>query len=604
MANEEFELAYTGGAFQNSNMQRFLDLPGPYSADLPIIDQKQPQFSGKAQEPVAPEYYRSPIPWARIINTSHDPCPQETWSSSWASLDQDSCSGTTGNTWSPQATESCSDYDPRYQSWTVPPPLPSGYGCPVYSRGQVQGAGNTGSHSCTGALSEIQHYPDTEAEDGSMKAEIPTSGHVYPAIAARRESGTASFSHDEGLGSSFDGSPIASPNIEDESVAMESVNGGSENGSDYSPQKRVTKSRKPRIHPRSQGSISPTAQRLSSTKSKPHQLTQPARITKRPASAPKANVPAHSIPSSHTPPSTAHTFRCTKPECSRAFPSASTLSKHVLSAHTRPFTCSFARYGCKSTFGSKNEWKRHVSSIHLCLGIYQCDVGASCFPQRGPASRSSNNNNNNNPTSTPSSLHSGINPQQQTQQPAGGCGYKSNRKDLFTQHLNRMHHPGNSASGAEKDYFEKNLEEVRRRCWVPLRDAPPRSSCGYCAPHPSRPASASDPKLQDVRDSNNNTSKKNQNKPFIGLGSWDERMEHVGRHLEKGTLGPEVEDLELRNWMLAEGLLEVVKGGGYKVIGVGGKRRGRSATAAAGAAVQEEAVEVGEEDADGEDEEV
>ena len=81
-------------------------------------------------------------------------------------------------------------------------------------------------------------------------------------------------------------------------------------------------------------------------------------------------------------------------------------------------------------------------------------------------------------------------------------------------------------------------------------------------------------------------------------------MEHVGRHLEKGTLGPEVEDLELREWMLEQGLLEVAKGGGYRVIGVGGKRRGRSATAAAGAAVTEEAVEVGEEDADGEDEEV
>ncbi|KAL8860140.1 MAG: hypothetical protein Q9178_003404 [Gyalolechia marmorata] len=600
MANEEFELAYTGGAFQNHPMQRFLDFPGPYSADLPIIDQKQPQFSGKAQEPVASEYYRSPIPWPRIINTAPDPCSQETWSE-WASLDQDSCSGTTGNTWSPQATESCSDYEPRYPSWTVSGPLPSGYGCPVYSRGHVQEAGTTGSHSFTGALREIQHYPDTEAEDGSMKGEMPTSGHVYPAIAARRESGTASFNHAEGLGSSVNGSPIASPNTEDENVAIESVNGDSENGSNYSSQKRVTRSRKPRIHPRSQGSISPTARRLSSTKSKPHQLTQPAKITKRPASAPKANVPAHSLPSSHTPTSTAHTFRCTKPECSRAFPSASTLSKHVLSAHTRPFTCSFARYGCRSTFGSKNEWKRHVSSIHLCLGIYQCDVGTSYFSQPGPRSR-----NNNHSASTPSSLHSSINPQQQQpQQLAGGCGYKSNRKDLFTQHLNRMHHPANSASGVEKEYFEKNLEEVRQRCWVPLREAPPRSSCGYCAPHPSRPASASGPELHDVHGSNNSTSKKTQNKPFIGRGSWDERMEHVGRHLEKGTVGVEVEDLELRKWMLEQGLLEVAKGGGYRVIGVGGKRRGRSATAAAaGAAVKEEVVEVGEEDADGEDEEV
>lgn len=408
--------------------------------------------------------------------------------------------------------------------------------------------------------SEIQQHPDTEAEDGLMKGEMPPSGHVYPVIAARRELETVSRNQYEGLWSSASGSAIACPTFNNENVVMGFVNGDSENGSDYSIGRCVTRSREHLTHPRSQGFFPPTARRLPPSKSKPYQLTQPAKITKRHAPAPKANVSAHS---------------------------------HVFSAHNRPFTCIFARYGCKSTFGFKNDWKRHVFSIHLCLGIYQCDVGASSSLQPGPRS-----------TSAPSSFHSSTNPQQQSQQPAGACGYKSNRNDLFTKHLNSMHHPANPASGAERRYFEKNLEEVKRRCWVQLREAPPRSNCGYCAPHPSRPEFATGPELQDVHDSNNDISEKNQNKRFIGPGSWDKRMEHVGRHLAEGTVGVEVEDLELRDWMLAQGLLEVAEGGWYRVTGTGGKRRGESAPAAAGAVVKEKVVEVGEEDADREDEAV
>lgn len=82
-------------------------------------------------------------------------------------------------------------------------------------------------------------------------------------------------------------------------------------------------------------------------------------------------------------------------------------------------------------------------------------------------------------------------------------------------------------------------------------------------------------------------------------------MEHVGRHLEKGPLGFEVEDLDLRHWMLDEGLLELVKGE-YRVVGAGGKKRGRgpynTEVVKDGEAAPIEAQEEGEEDADGEDE--
>ncbi|KAL8819977.1 MAG: hypothetical protein Q9223_001715, partial [Gallowayella weberi] len=167
MANEEFEHGYPDGSFQYPNhpsMQRFLQLDGPFSADRPIFDQKEPQFSGKDPEPMPLEYYDSPHPWPHSINTEYNPSPPDTRSSEWASLDQESCSGTASHSWSPQATESCSEYDPRYSAWTVSQPLATLYGYPGYSNGLAHTAGATSPHSYT-ALSEIQHYPDTEAED-------------------------------------------------------------------------------------------------------------------------------------------------------------------------------------------------------------------------------------------------------------------------------------------------------------------------------------------------------------------------------------------------------------------------------------------------------
>ncbi|KAL8671478.1 MAG: hypothetical protein Q9168_004028, partial [Polycauliona sp. 1 TL-2023] len=542
MPHDDFEHSYTSGDLQypvHSSMQRFLDAAGPYSADLPVIEQKQPQFTGKPQEADALQYYGSPNPWPHNIDTAHGPSPQESWSSEWPSLDQESCSGATGNTWSPQGTESCSEYDPRYSSWTGPRPVPNEYGYSCYSRELAQ-LSDTTSPQYTGALREIQAYPD-QTESSPIKRE-PTSELIYPAIVTRLETGAAILNHDEALGSSINGSAITPPNTEDENVA---VNDDSENGSDYAPQgrsRRAPRNKRHSINSRSQGSISPRARRLTSTRSRPHQLTQPAKITKR-TSAAKTSLPNHALPPSQVRIPT-HTVRCTYPHCSQTFPSASTLSKHILSLHTRPFTCSFARYGCKSTFGAKNEWKRHVASIHLSLGIYRCNVvGTACTPHPAPSSRSRTQNNH--LTSSRQQQHH--NPPQQQQ---AGCGYKSNRKDLFTQHLQRMHRPATNASRAEKESFDKSLDDVRRKCWEPIREAPPRSTCGFCAamnlsPYNNTPVSASALEAHGPYDADqqhqlhqHHPDNKAPTKPaiFSGPESWDERMEHVGRHLEKGPV--------------------------------------------------------------------
>ncbi|KAK8102667.1 hypothetical protein PG984_015813 [Apiospora sp. TS-2023a] len=183
--------------------------------------------------------------------------------------------------------------------------------------------------------------------------------------------------------------------------------------------------------------------------------------------------------------------------CSHApFKDSSSLRKHIAAAHTRPFPCAFAFAGCISTFGSKNEWKRHIASQHLCLQYYRC---SSC------------------PQST-----------------AEGKGNEFNRKDLFTQHLRRMHAPfaikkaiakGDSKLQVE---WETHVREMQTSCLITRRHPPQRSAC-------PKPDCAS---------------------VFEGPTSWDEWTEHVGRHMEKGEANRLGVDRLLAKWALDEGIIE------------------------------------------------
>ncbi|KAL1794992.1 hypothetical protein ACET3X_006808 [Alternaria dauci] len=158
----------------------------------------------------------------------------------------------------------------------------------------------------------------------------------------------------------------------------------------------------------------------------------------------------------------------------------------------RAFPCPLTGYGCTSNFSSKNEWKRHVSTQHIKLGYWRCDL---C-----PPSTDSND---------AQTLYFN----------------EFNRKDLFTQHLRRMHAaPKDKSSRAQKDYpvSEENLPEHQARCNLPLRDPPQHSTCLFCE------------------------------RIFVGASSWDERMEHVGRHLEKD--GSRLEMLDPATWNVDEKL--------------------------------------------------
>lgn len=184
-------------------------------------------------------------------------------------------------------------------------------------------------------------------------------------------------------------------------------------------------------------------------------------------------------------------------------------SRKASNASKRPYVCSFIHYGCNSTFASKNEWKRHVTSQHLQLGFYRCDIG-SCSGSTRQLGESSPHND-------------------------------FNRKDLFTQHCRRMHKPRSPSTGTslskDEESFEASLEEVRQRCWTERRRPPQKSICGFCG------------------------------RAFEGEQTWDNRMEHVSKHFEKGD-GEEGEDEELRSWALQEGIVEKAGDGNYRLAGL------------------------------------
>lgn len=187
----------------------------------------------------------------------------------------------------------------------------------------------------------------------------------------------------------------------------------------------------------------------------------------------------------------------------------------------RQFPCPLAPYGCDSTFVSKNEWKRHVSTQHVKIGHWRCDLCPPSVDAKDDQTIYFND---------------------------------FNRKDLFTQHLRRMHAASKLDSAhSRKEYpvNEDNLAEHQTRCRVQLRKPPQHSICLFC------------------------------DKTFHGPASWEERMEHIGRHLEKD--GKDTIDVldssswnrdeELELYLLDEGL--IVRDQGHWKIGDGKRVRER-----------------------------
>ncbi|KAF7552621.1 hypothetical protein G7046_g7353 [Stylonectria norvegica] len=175
------------------------------------------------------------------------------------------------------------------------------------------------------------------------------------------------------------------------------------------------------------------------------------------------------------------------PECSNSFKDDTALQKHIKTQHTRQFICIFHFAGCEDTFAAKNEWKRHVMSQHIAHYYWLC--------KHDECGRTSQNGT------------------QRSRTPTHGRPFR--RKDLFSQHARRMHaspttrRTGKSRSAAAE--WEAQLKSMqdnahRQRCELPTYMRCPAQDC------------AAD---------------------FHGETAWDERMEHVARHLEGATEGNE-----------------------------------------------------------------
>jgi hypothetical protein len=200
----------------------------------------------------------------------------------------------------------------------------------------------------------------------------------------------------------------------------------------------------------------------------------------------------------------------------------SPLAKEPLPTHETPraFLCPLAPYGCTATFNAKNEWKRHALTQHFRLGFWRCDQ----------CTETSNGPND------------------------------FNRKDLFVQHVRRMH-PANplmptvnsnsnsnskrkSRSHGRVAAVEAALNKTAERCYQRTREAPETCCCVFCE------------------------------ETFDGDAALESRTEHVGKHMEgrrKDGVEPVAvaewrEDQELEEWLLrykmivwSNGVLELVK---------------------------------------------
>ncbi|KAM3508572.1 hypothetical protein MY11210_006680 [Beauveria gryllotalpidicola] len=186
---------------------------------------------------------------------------------------------------------------------------------------------------------------------------------------------------------------------------------------------------------------------------------------------------------------TRSTVKCT--QCNLTFSSVSTFSRHVRSEHVRPLLCIFHYAGCTSRFAFKNEWKRHVISQHLNLQYWVCTEGSCALKQR---------------------------PIAESFIPTVPCqGSIFNRKDLYTQHIRRMHSTleinaaysdtRGPASGQSRDRI-RGLQDkaARTRCSLPHFMLCPVSGCLA---------------------------------QFSGPNTWDDWMEHVSTHMQRAASGRE-----------------------------------------------------------------
>ena len=465
----------------------------------------------------------------------------------WTSIEQDtSCSG--GDSWTPHTSDSRSEADGTYNNQQSP--------WNEDTRGLNICFAHAGGPPYLVSPRELQQYPENCAEDNRVNSDVrgKETGHTYypenTGLCTPDQESIDYVADDEPMGAPIQNctSTVSVKDEDDESM---------EDDAEHDDDDEYTPATAGHGHGRGvhRGSFTarkagPASKRSQRTKGPALPAQNANKVAKKTA---KTQAPSPSSTRNHTP--CAH--------CPSLFPSDSTLKKHILSTHTRPFVCTFQRYGCNATVGSKNEWKRHINVQHLHLETWRCDLDNCAL---SPATTNGASGQEKHKTGAPPLAASPS--MGKKANPSEVLHHDFDRKDLFTQHIKRMHAPPPSASHAEKAAFEARIPAIQERCHVQLRSPPPRSRCLYCP-----------------------------DKIFEGVGSWTDRLEHVGKHLEKNDVKreDEMEDEELRSWMVQQRFMEWKAPTGYKVTNTEGKKKKNKSTVT---------PSEGEEDAEGEDEEI
>jgi hypothetical protein len=311
------------------------------------------------------------------------------------------------------------------------------------------------------------------------------------------------------------------------------------------------------------GDYQPNKRQRTSTRAGPRRSAKTS--TDATSSSPRRpKIRASNRPHSRTLSSSANPRALTCPDCKqRNFSSQLDFDAHIRKQHLRPFNCVFDFAGCESTFASKNEWKRHVLTQHLLLFYWACPEGscAQTHPSQGAT-----------PNTDPNNPHGSI----------------FNRKDLFTQHLKRMHCP---------KQVKDALADAKRTTTTSSSSSttntkPPTSSNPSTAPTTASAITAWNARVKTLQ-----TTAMHPRchlptfmrcpvpgctaQPFRGHDAWNQRMEHVAKHMDRAAQGREgkvvfggVEDETLVEWASRGDVGIIVPGPGTDTEGGGGDGRG------------------------------
>ncbi|KJZ75128.1 hypothetical protein HIM_05614 [Hirsutella minnesotensis 3608] len=222
------------------------------------------------------------------------------------------------------------------------------------------------------------------------------------------------------------------------------------------------------------------------------------------------------------------------PEEAMQFPelSAGPSSTQEMDEFGRIFPCLFRAAGCHSKFSGKNEWKRHVNTLHVCENVWVCTEGNCGL------------------------LPIVSNQQASSEVPFPFTGRVFSRKDLYLSHLNRKHElllPENLTTSRKLPSPE--LEKIAKKAWHRRIKLPTEMAC--CVKG-----------CPDL---------------FRGSSTWDNFLEHVADHLKRsnesqtGIVGIDIwEDAPLMRWGVAAGFLQEVEASGWKLRNVvNDERRGK-----------------------------